>query len=156
MFDLNEAPNLVLSKISREKTARNCGTFWAVLCCLPTFGASIGLGTPQNDDYACCYPHPVSIKSNAGLRTLIDALNSIRITRATLPEEYKKGITQSEANQLIEWQVKQTINVLEKVISEHFIEGSYNTALSEVLMRLRLVRFKKKNFHSCWRVKKHH
>lgn len=134
MFEFNEAPNQVLAAISTHETKRSCGTFWSSVFCLPTCGISMGACEEHNPEWmACCYPRPVGIESKMGLYALTDVLNQIRMSQKEL-----SMISEKESkNKVIEWQVRETIKVLETAQSDNVIQGSYKTMLNAELKKIK-------------------
>ncbi len=147
MFNLNEAPDMALAAISSEKVNRGCGTFWSIVCCVPTFGASIDCcgddarQRPGNDYLCCCYPRSVSDDTDVTLSVLIDKLNLLRTSR----ESFAKNADVDE-HKLIEWQVKETIKLLTTATSENVIQGSYRAALINVLNRINTKALKEEQY----------
>jgi hypothetical protein len=133
MFKLNEAPNMVLSAISGEKASRGCGMFWSILCCLPTFGASMACcDDRQNIDYrGCCFPASVSDQSDVTLDVLIDKLNQLRASQVFISKN-----SEVDERKVIEWQVKETMRLLNAAIAQNIIQGSFRTALINVQNRI--------------------
>lgn len=130
-FKINEAPNMVLSAISNEKLKRGCGTFWSILFCVPTFGATLGCcDNHSNTPYAgCCWPKDVSIQTDGSLTTLIHTLKTqIKINN---PSSEKSTDHANEFDR-VEWQVKQTLKILDTTIDKNLVDGSYLQALQVV------------------------
>jgi hypothetical protein len=132
MFKLNEAPNMVLSAISSEKNSRGCGMFWSILCCLPTFGGSIGCcDDGKNLDYKGCFPQAVSDQSDVTLDVLIDKLNLLRASKESISKN-----SSLDERKVIEWQVKETMRLLNTAITQNIIQGSFRTALINIQTRI--------------------
>lgn len=138
---MNEAPNIALAAISSHEVDRGCGMFWSILCCIPSFGSSIGFCQDGNSCRPCCYPQPVNLESNAGLKALTETLNKIKnVSRedVNLSLEVKREIKSPQGkNKLIEWQVKQTINILQQAMDQDVIKGSYKTVIRDALTTIR-------------------
>jgi len=147
MFNLNEAPDMALAAITSEKVKRGCGTFWSVAFCLPTFGATIDCcgneekELPAKDYLCCCYPRSLSDDTEMTLSVLIDKLNQLHVSK----ESFAKNADVDE-RKVIEWQVKETIKLLTTATSENVIQGSYRTALVNVLNRINTKALKEEQY----------
>lgn len=132
MFRLNEAPEMVLSAISNETLKRGCGKFWSALFCIPSFGGSTGCcgsdcKSTDGNWFGCCWPGPVSVESDMTLEGMQGALKQLLMNRETIqkdPETSEKAV--------IEWQVRETIRLLDKATSDNTIMGSYKAALIDI------------------------
>jgi hypothetical protein len=144
MFRLNEAPKEALAAISAEKASRGCGLFWSIACCLPSFGGSIGCCDKNN---CCCAPRcgepgggwipdAISDDTPVTLDVLIAKLNELRISRDKL-QELSSCDTTFDPRKQIEWQVKATIKLLERVCTEGKITGSYLGRLQHTLREIK-------------------
>ncbi|RDI44766.1 hypothetical protein [Aquicella lusitana] len=121
-FKLNEAPNLALSKISSHKTTRNCGTFWSIMCCIPSFGGSIGACDERKDaEFKGCYPRALSPQKKGGLTALIEALNDLRITDSELKKKANK--------ETIVGQVQATLSILKEAATKNYLTEGYKQAV---------------------------
>jgi hypothetical protein len=144
MFRINDAPNEVLAAVSADKVSRGCGIFWSIAMCIPTFGTTIGCCSGNQcgaccdkkaNWTACCYPNEVSLESDAALNAFLDALQKIKADKG-MKIQISENLTFSTHN-YIEWQVKQTLNILEKALKDNKIQGSYKTALERANTTLR-------------------
>lgn len=135
MFELNEAPRIALAAISSEDARRGCGMFWGILCCIPTLGSSVGCDQGEGS-YKGCYPEPVSLESEGGLKALTDTLHWIK-TQAVINADQKQCDTQlTDRHKVIEWEVVQTVNVLKDAIRQNHIQGGYMEAIKTALITI--------------------
>jgi hypothetical protein len=130
MFEVNEAPNLVLSDISSHTTKRNCSTFLSVLCCLPTLGTS-ACGCWCYDP-KCMFPETITLPTKAGLTALTDALNRVRYISSGKEE------AKVDKRELITWQVKTTVDILDQSIKANHIQGDYKEVIEGSLRKIRI------------------
>ncbi|MDF1796528.1 MAG: hypothetical protein P1U63_08340 [Coxiellaceae bacterium] len=79
---------LVLDELCQEEVSRSCGFTWSILCCLPSFGGSIGCWDCEDRPYShalatreesCCsiWPGCLSLKAETDLKSLKSVLEAI-------------------------------------------------------------------------------
>jgi len=132
MFQLNEAPKMVLSALKANQFNRDCGTFWSIFCCIPTGGISIGWAQEnQNASWLCCYPTSVNLESDVTLAVFEDKLKQIIISAKQIAKD-----SCFDERKFIEWQVKQTLALLNKALHDKVIKGSYYDTLTMVYKKI--------------------
>ncbi|MDF1654434.1 MAG: hypothetical protein P1U34_04905 [Coxiellaceae bacterium] len=94
---------LVLDEIQNEELARGCGFTWSILCCLPSFGGSIGCCecdmTPRpNIEDRCCsiWPGCLSLNEETGLKSLKSVLTAIAEDYQAKAIDFENAYTQTD------------------------------------------------------------
>jgi len=141
-IQINQAPEIVRRHIDSHRMSRSCGTFFSYACCIPTLGLSICCGTSSGNEYSdCCFPRALGYKADITLEELEGNLNK-------LIESNPRNLKNKD--EFLEWQIDNTINLLDLAIKDGDIVYGYKTALSNSLEEIK-AKVKKDKLFSVWR-----
>ncbi len=139
-FEVNEAPDMILKAIHSARVRRGCGTFWSIVCCIPTFGMSTNCCGSCNKDCcepACCYPGELDEQTIGSLRTLEEIL--LRDIRIDDIKQYRKDNPNSTVEATVESQVIETMRLVKDKLEKEFTTPSdYKNAIQIALRRIEI------------------